>query len=65
MSYNCKNETSTTVFIIYSEFKCRLPDNASVFTAELIGIELAMSEIETTQGDDFVFNVFSTGIGRR
>ena len=36
------------------EFKCRLPNNASVFTAELKGIELALSEIETSQGDDFV-----------
>jgi ribonuclease HI len=36
------------------EFKCRLADNASIFTVELKGIELALSEIETTQGEDFV-----------
>ena len=36
------------------EFKCRLADNASIFTAEPKEIELALSEIETTQGEDFV-----------
>ena len=35
------------------EFKCRPADNASIFTVELKGIELALSENETTQGDDF------------
>jgi hypothetical protein len=93
MSYNCKTDTSPTVFraeylrikseyehhvYIYTdgsksgekvaaaavteqlEFKCRLADNASIFTAELKGIELALSEIETTQGEDLV--IFSDSI---
>jgi hypothetical protein len=37
------------------DFKCILPDNALVFTAELKGIELALSEIETEQGEEFFY----------
>ena len=63
-------KVAAAAVIEQQEFKCRLADNASIFTAELKGIELALSEIETTQGEDFV--IFSdsmsslhTGIGRR
>jgi hypothetical protein len=50
----CREKVAATAVTAQEEFQCRLPDNATLFTAELKGIELALSHIENSPNDDFV-----------
>ena len=38
----------------YGACKCRLPDNASIFSAEIKAIDLAMDHIEQSRNTDFI-----------
>ena len=42
-------------------YKCRLPDNASIFSAEIKAIDLALDHIEQSRSSDFI--IFSGVVG--
>ena len=41
-------------------YKCRLPDNASIFSAEIKAIDLVLDHIEQTRNSDFI--IFSDSL---
>ena len=41
-------------------YKCRLPDNASIFSAEIKAIDLAFDHIEQSRNSDFI--IFSNSL---
>ena len=41
-------------------YKCRLPDNASLFSAEIKAIDLALDHIEQSRSSDFI--IFSDSL---
>ena len=42
------------VFIPSNTYKCQLPDNASIFSAEIKAIDLALDDIEQSRNSDFI-----------
>ena len=41
-------------------YKCRLPDNASIFSAEIKAVDLALDHIEQSRSSDFI--IFSDSL---
>ena len=41
-------------------YKCRLPDNASIFSAEIKAVDLALDHIEQSRNSDFI--IFSDSL---